>query len=192
MNRNTDEAKTKGIVMHWANYLYQIVLRQSLFQEIFYFWLNSCHHYPSLPKKLKLWCKKIKFYPSKVLCFVLQGWPHATLRKSWSLNSYGEMSWAILMVAYFGDLEWLCPHNCPQDSSWRPSRMKQLARGYVRWPPNLNTQLENTVRCCEKCQAVQSTPPKALLYPKANGLSDPGHVSTLTTLDHFWTKCSKW
>ena len=42
--------------------------------------------------------------------------------------------------------------------------MKQLARGYVWWP-NLNTQLENTVSCCEKCQAVQSTPAKAPLHP---------------------------
>ena len=43
------------------------------------------------------------------------------------------------------------------------TRMKQLARGYVWWP-NLNTQLENIVSSCEKCQLTRPLPAKAPLY----------------------------
>ena len=44
-------------------------------------------------------------------------------------------------------------------------RMKQLARGYVWWL-NLNTQLENMVSSCEKCQLTCPLPSKAKLHTR--------------------------
>ena len=42
--------------------------------------------------------------------------------------------------------------------------MKSLARMYVWWP-ELDADIEETVRGCEECQLTQSSPPVAPLHP---------------------------
>ena len=44
------------------------------------------------------------------------------------------------------------------------SRMKALARGYVWWP-NMDRELEDTVKKCQQCQLHQKAPAEALLHP---------------------------
>ncbi|VDI12898.1 Hypothetical predicted protein [Mytilus galloprovincialis] len=44
------------------------------------------------------------------------------------------------------------------------SRMKVLARGYVWWP-NMDAEIEQTVRACHKCQVNRHAPPEAPMHP---------------------------
>ena len=44
------------------------------------------------------------------------------------------------------------------------SRMKALARDYVWWP-NMDRELEDTVKKCQQCQLHQKAPAEALLHP---------------------------
>ena len=44
------------------------------------------------------------------------------------------------------------------------TRMKTLARGYVWWP-GMNSELEDSVKYCSKCQEHQRLPAKALMQP---------------------------
>ncbi|XP_063408205.1 uncharacterized protein K02A2.6-like [Mytilus trossulus] len=44
------------------------------------------------------------------------------------------------------------------------SRMKVLARGYVLWP-NMDAEIEQTVRACHKCQVNRHAPPEAPMHP---------------------------
>ena len=44
------------------------------------------------------------------------------------------------------------------------SRMKALARSYVRWP-NMDNKLENKVKHCGQCQVNRKAPPVAPLHP---------------------------
>ncbi|CAG2234442.1 unnamed protein product [Mytilus edulis] len=42
--------------------------------------------------------------------------------------------------------------------------MKVLARGYVWWP-NMDAEIEQTVRACHKCQVNRHAPPEAPMHP---------------------------
>ncbi|CAG2226122.1 Uncharacterized protein K02A2.6 [Mytilus edulis] len=42
--------------------------------------------------------------------------------------------------------------------------MKVLARGYVWWP-NMDAEIEQTVRACHKCQVNRRAPPEAPMHP---------------------------
>jgi len=70
-------------------YFYQIILRKSLFQETFYFWLNSCDNHPLRHKRIK-----------QVLHLVLHGWPHNKVEEE--LKPY-FMRRDMLTFVYFGD-----------------------------------------------------------------------------------------
>ena len=125
---------------------------------------------PVTAKEIKVMTQKDQVL-SKVLHFVLHGWPHARveeelkpyfMRRNKLSHFDGCLLWGsrVIVPPQAQDTVLKTLHEGHPGST----RMKQLARGYVWWP-NLNTQLENTVSCCEKCQAVQSAPAKAPLHP---------------------------
>ena len=105
-------------------YFYQIVLRKSLFQETFYFWLNSCDNHPLRHKRIKFY---LKFY---ILCCMVG---HTLrLRKSWSLTLWGGICWHLFTLGIL---------HKPQRLSSRlfmktiqgSTGMKHLARSYIWW-----------------------------------------------------------
>jgi len=125
---------------------------------------------PVTAKEIKVMTEKDPIL-SRVLYFVLHGWPHTRVEEE--LKPYyvrrtelshfdGCLLWGSRVIVPPQAQETVLKilHEAHPGST----RMKQLARGYVWWP-HLNTQLENTVSCCEKCQVVQSTPAKAPLHP---------------------------
>jgi hypothetical protein len=62
--------------------------------------------------------------------------------------------------------------NGPAKSTWTLSqgadggvvRMKAVARSYV-WLPGIDSQIEQTVKCCDGCQLTQKMPQVAPLHP---------------------------
>ena len=125
---------------------------------------------PVTSKNIQVLMKKGRVL-TKVLNFVLHGWPHTKVDEE--LRSY--FSRRNELSHFDGCLLWGSRVIVPppvQETVLKilheghpgSTRTKQLARGYVWWQ-NLNAQLENTVSCCEKCQAVQPTPAKAPLHP---------------------------
>ena len=107
---------------------------------------------------------------SKVLQFVLYGWPISAVseelrpyyRRREELSHFeGCVLWGHRVVVPPQAQETIL--KILHEGHLGSTRMKQLARGYVWWP-NLNTQLENIVSSCEKCQLTRPLPAKAPLH----------------------------
>ena len=107
---------------------------------------------------------------SRVLLHVQQGWPNEgdPDLEPYSLRHF-ELS------SYEGCVMWGNRNVVPQPGrqallqelhEGHPgmSRMKSLARMYVWWP-NINADIEKSVRLCCECQQVQSSPAVAPLSP---------------------------
>ena len=107
---------------------------------------------------------------SKVLQFVLYGWPISAVseelrpyyRRREELSHFeGCVLWGHRVVVPPQAQETIL--KILHEGHPGSTRMKQLASGYVWWP-NLNTQLENIVSSCEKCQLTRPLPAKAPLH----------------------------
>lgn len=108
---------------------------------------------------------------SKVWSYTVNGWPnyvsdpsltpYFTRRHELSAEQ-GCLLWGLRVIIppqyrerILDDLHQEHPGMC---------RMKSLARGHVWWP-GLDAEIENRVRSCRVCQAVQKTPAVAPLHP---------------------------
>ena len=101
---------------------------------------------------------------SKVLQFILHGWPitavNDELRPYYRIREElshfeGCILWGHRVVVPTQAQETILKVLHVGHSGI--TQMKQLARDYVWWP-NLNTQLENIVSSCEKCQLTCPLP----------------------------------
>lgn len=107
---------------------------------------------------------------SKVMKYILNGWPNSVLddmktyySKSDELSTLdGCLLWGARVVvppqgrtAVLSELHETHP-GC--------TRMKALARSYVWWP-NMDREIENTVKACQICQENKVSPPTAPLHP---------------------------
>ena len=107
---------------------------------------------------------------SRVLQYVLQGWPTEGEEE---LEPYSSRR--LELSAFEGCILWGSRIVIPapgREAVLRElheghpgmTRMKGLSRMYVWWP-GINADIEKSVRLCGQCQEVQSTPPVAPLNP---------------------------
>ncbi|ORU94689.1 MAG: hypothetical protein A6F71_09465 [Cycloclasticus sp. symbiont of Poecilosclerida sp. M] len=107
---------------------------------------------------------------SRVLQFLLQGWPshcgpelNAFTAKKPELSTYeGCILWGSRVVIPPPGRQVILQEL--HEGHPGMSRMKSLARMYVWWP-GIDTDIEKSVRTCNACQEVQSSPPAAPLNP---------------------------
>ena len=108
---------------------------------------------------------------SRILQYVQKGWPSECSDQE--LKAY--YSKRLEMSSHQSCLLWGCRVVVPepgQEGVLRElheghpgiTRMKSLARMYVWWP-GIDRDIEKSVRQCQECQAVQSSPPPAPLHP---------------------------
>ena len=128
--------------------------------------LNSS---PVTASQIKSWSSQDPLI-SKVLSYVLQGWPTVTedtllpysRRKDELSTQDGCLLWGNRVVIPPPGREKIIDilHNTHPGMT----RIKALARSYVWWP-NMDAELEEKVRHCQECQHHQRLPARAPLHP---------------------------
>ena len=107
---------------------------------------------------------------SVVLKYIREGWPSKVTS---DLQSYfnkledlsvqdGCVMWGNRVVIPFSLRDKLL-HELHKEHVGS-TRMKELARSFFWWP-NLDSELEAIVRCCDVCLSTRNAPPHAQLHP---------------------------
>ena len=128
--------------------------------------LNSS---PVTASQVKNWSSQDPII-SKVLSYVLQGWPTVTedtllpysRRKNELSTQDGCLLWGNRVVIPPPAREKII--DILHDTHPGMTRIKALARSYVWWP-NMDSALEEKVRHCQECQNHQRLPARAPLHP---------------------------
>ena len=108
---------------------------------------------------------------SKVLQFVLQGWPSEVDEEALKPYFIGREELSVHAGCLLRGARVIVPpqgreeiFNIFQDTHPRIVKMKSLARSFVWWP-KMDTNLEKKVKSCATCQSHQKTPPCFPLHP---------------------------
>ena len=124
---------------------------------------------PVTAKQIEVWTRRDPTL-SKVLHYLQFGWPKKVDK---SVTTYSSRSTELSV--YNGCILWGNRVVVPpqrrsailqqlHEGHMGMCRMKALARMYVWWP-RLDSDIEETVRHCSRCQVNQSVPPAAPLHP---------------------------
>jgi hypothetical protein len=130
-------------------------------------------HMETTPVKvdqIKAWTRKDPVL-SKVLKYVLQGWPHQcpseefrpffTRKNELSVEDHCIL-WGSRVIIPPPGREAVIKEL--HETHPGVSRMKGLARSYVWWP-KMDDQIEHCVKSCEECQTNRPLPPEAPMHP---------------------------
>ncbi|CAC5416660.1 Uncharacterized protein K02A2.6 [Mytilus coruscus] len=125
---------------------------------------------PVTAQQIKAWTRKDPIL-GQITNYVLKGWPN--YRDNDEMKSY--FSRKTELSVFDSCLLWgnrvVIPNPGRKiilqelhEGHQGISRMKVLARDYVWWP-NMDAEIEQTVRACHKCQVNRHAPPEAPMHP---------------------------
>ncbi|CAC5400803.1 unnamed protein product [Mytilus coruscus] len=125
---------------------------------------------PATAQQIKAWTRKDPIL-GQITNYVLKGWPNYRDNDDMKLyfSRKTELSvfdscllWGNRVVITNPGREIILQEL--HEGHQGISRIKVLARGYVWWP-NMDAEIEQTVRACHKCQVNRHAPPEAPMHP---------------------------